>query len=78
MVGIVVENLSSGTRRAVSERNYNPKRERKIRDLNPDETVLSYQPKRRAAARQKDGPPTEEISIMELLYEENREEKGQG
>lgn len=46
--GIVVDHKGSGTRYAVSDRNYNEKIHHKVRDLRPGETVLGYQPKRRS------------------------------
>lgn len=42
MKGIVVESLSSGNRYARSERNFNPEREKKVRDLKPGETVIGF------------------------------------
>lgn len=44
--GIVVEHKESGVRYAVSDRNYNPRVHRKVRDLRPGETVLGYRPRR--------------------------------
>jgi hypothetical protein len=44
--GIVVEHKESGVRYAVSDKNYNEKIHRKVRDLKPGETVRGYQPKR--------------------------------
>ena len=52
MKGIIVENLSSGTRRAISESNFNPDREKKIRDMKPGETVIGFVPR----AKVKPGP----------------------
>lgn len=43
--GIVVEHKESGVRYAVPDENYNSDIHRKIRDLKPHESVLSYQPK---------------------------------
>lgn len=40
--GIVVQNKESGLRYASHDRNYDPKTERKVRDLKPGESVLSY------------------------------------
>ena len=45
--GIVVDHKESGVRYAVSERNYNPKIHKRVRDLLPGETVLGYQPLRK-------------------------------
>ncbi|AXQ52878.1 hypothetical protein SEA_NEFERTHENA_14 [Microbacterium phage Neferthena] len=53
--GIVVEHNESGVRYAVSDRNYNPKVHKKIRDLRPGETVLGYQPKRKGAIEGSEG-----------------------
>jgi len=40
--GIVVENKESGLRYASHDRNFDPKSERKVRDLRAGESVLSY------------------------------------
>lgn len=40
--GIVVENKESGLRYASHDRNFDPKSERKVRDLKIGESVLSY------------------------------------
>lgn len=40
--GIVVENKESGLRYASHDRNFDPRSERKVRDLKPGETVLSF------------------------------------
>lgn len=40
--GIVVENKESGLRYASLDANYDPKTERKVRDLKAGESVLSY------------------------------------
>lgn len=45
--GIVVDHKESGTRFAISDRNYDEKLHRKVRDLRPGETVRGYVPKRR-------------------------------
>lgn len=45
--GIVVDHKESGTRYAISDKNYDEKVHRKVRDLRAGETVLGYQPKRR-------------------------------
>jgi len=44
--GIVVEGKESGLRYASLDENFDPTTERKIRDLRPGESVLSYVPKR--------------------------------
>ena len=41
MAGIVVEDIETGIRYARSERNFNPAKHRKIRDLLPGESILS-------------------------------------
>ena len=46
--GIVVEHKESGVRYAISDRNYDEKVHRKVRDLRAGETVLGYRPKRRS------------------------------
>lgn len=43
--GIVVEHKESGVRFAISDRNYNEKVHRKVRDLRAGETVLGYKPR---------------------------------
>lgn len=53
--GIVVEHKESGTRYAVSDRNYNPDVHRKIRDLRPGETVIGFRPKRKISAGDAEG-----------------------
>jgi hypothetical protein len=55
--GIVVDHKESGVRYAVSDRNYNEKIHRKVRDLRPGETVLGYRPKRRQEAGEGQGSP---------------------
>lgn len=45
--GIVVDHKESGIRFAISDRNYNEKVHRKVRDLRPGETVHGFRPKRR-------------------------------
>ncbi len=46
--GIVVDHKESGTRFAISDKNFNEKVHRKVRDLRPGETVRGYAPKRRS------------------------------
>ncbi|QCW22283.1 hypothetical protein SEA_CHEPLI_14 [Microbacterium phage Chepli] len=43
--GIVVEHKESGVRFAISDKNYNEKVHRKVRDLRAGETVRGYQPR---------------------------------
>lgn len=43
--GIVVDHKESGVRYAVSEKNFNEKVHKKVRDLKPGETVQGFQPK---------------------------------
>jgi hypothetical protein len=52
--GIVVENKESGIRYASLDQNFDPTSERKIRDLKPGESVLSYQPKLAAQSSEED------------------------
>ena len=47
--GIVVEHNESGVRYAVSDRNHNPAVAKKIRDLKPGESVLTYRPRRKGS-----------------------------
>lgn len=64
--GIVVDHKESGTRFAISDRNYDERVHRKVRDLKPGETVLGYQPKSRedseAAADPQSGTGTAEAT----------------
>lgn len=60
--GIVVEHKESGAHYAISDRNYNSDVHRKVRDLNPGETVLGFKPLRKeslsdAVERQADKAP---------------------
>lgn len=43
--GIVVENKDTGLRYASLDVNFDPKTERKVRDLRSGETVMSYTPR---------------------------------
>lgn len=43
--GIVVDHKESGVRYAVSDKNFNPKLHRRVRDLKPGESVVGYRPK---------------------------------
>lgn len=56
MTGIVVESKSSGNRYARSEANFDPNREKKVRDLKPGETILGFKPRstRKATPAQDD------------------------
>jgi hypothetical protein len=45
--GIVVEHVENGVQYAISDRNYNVKLHRKVRDLLPGESVRTYRPRRR-------------------------------
>jgi hypothetical protein len=47
--GIVVDHVESGVRYAISDKNYDVKVHRKVRDLVPGETVIGFRPKRRDA-----------------------------
>lgn len=47
--GIVVDHVESGVRYAISDRNYDVKVHRKVRDLRPGESVLSYRPRSRVS-----------------------------
>lgn len=44
--GFVVDHKDSGARYAVSPSNFNPKVHTKVRELNQNETVRGFQPKR--------------------------------
>lgn len=54
--GIVVEHLESGVRYAVSDRNYNVKVHRKVRELGPGESVLTYAPRRKGSLGAENSP----------------------
>ena len=56
MKGIVVESLSSGNRYARSERNFNPEREKKVRDLKPGETVIGFKTREKVLSHEEDAP----------------------
>jgi hypothetical protein len=43
--GIVVEHKETEMHFAVSDRNYNPEVHRKVRDLRPGESVITYRPR---------------------------------
>lgn len=58
--GIVVDNTENGRRYAISDRNYNPKVHRKVRDLRPGESVTSYRPKASPGATGNPTPTTED------------------
>lgn len=45
MRGMVVEHKNSGVRYAISEKNFNEKIHKRVRDLRPGETVLGFKPK---------------------------------
>ena len=46
--GIVVEDKETGLRSASLDQHYDPATMRKVRDLRPGETVLSYQPRHKS------------------------------
>ena len=48
--GYVVESLETGLRYARSEKNFNPDREKKIRELKPGESSIAYQPRQKQVA----------------------------
>lgn len=56
--GIVVDHVESGVRYAISDKNYNVKHHRKVRDLKPGESVLSYKPRSRASLGGEDSQET--------------------
>lgn len=58
--GIVVEHKESEIRYAVSDRNFNPKVHRKVRDLRPGESVFSYAPRPKGALGDQGGTGTPE------------------
>ncbi|QKY80313.1 hypothetical protein SEA_MERCEDES_13 [Microbacterium phage Mercedes] len=80
--GIVVDHKESGTRYAISDRNYDEKVHRKVRDLRPGETVLGYRPKRReaveAARKDQSGTGTTEQGEMAALKPSEPLADGQG
>lgn len=50
--GIVVDHKETGVRYAISDKNYNEKVHRKVRDLKPGETVRTYAPKQARSAEE--------------------------
>lgn len=56
--GIVVDHKENHMRYAISEKNFNPKVHKKVRDLRPGESVYSYQPKRRPQGHTDTPAPT--------------------
>ena len=50
--GYVVDHKTAPVRYAVSVKNYNPKKHRKVRELRPGETVLGFRPRRKESAPQ--------------------------
>jgi hypothetical protein len=60
--GIVVDHVESGVRFAVSDANYNVKVHRKVRDLEPGESVQSYRPRRKESLGAANDPNTQETA----------------
>lgn len=56
--GIVVDHKESGVRYAISEKNFNSKVHKRVRDLLPGETVVGFAPKRKDAT---EAPETVEV-----------------
>lgn len=56
--GIVVDHVETGIRYAISDSNYDVKRHRKVRDLEPHETVYGYKPRPREALGGSEGSGT--------------------
>ena len=48
--GYLVESLETGNRYARSEKNFNSQREKKIRELKPGESTISFQPRKKQVA----------------------------
>jgi hypothetical protein len=69
--GIVVEGKESGLRYASHDRNFDPKTERKVRDLLPGESVLSYPVK---TLKQYEADEKAEAEVVELYENLNTEE----
>uniref|UniRef100_A0AAU6R5U9 Uncharacterized protein n=1 Tax=Micrococcus phage Olihed TaxID=3092209 RepID=A0AAU6R5U9_9CAUD len=57
--GIVVEHKGNGMQFAVSEVNFNPKTQKKVRDLKPGESVLTYRPRHKQSLAEVAGAKTE-------------------
>lgn len=57
--GIVVEHKGNGVHYAISEINFNPKVHKKVRDLKPGESVLSYKPRPKQTLAEAAGSKTE-------------------
>lgn len=47
MAGIIVDEIDSGVRHAISEVNFNDKTQTRVRELKPGETILGYKPRAR-------------------------------
>lgn len=56
--GIVVDHRESRVRYAISEKNFNEKVHKKVRDLQPGETVLGYQPRHISRLGEAETPET--------------------
>lgn len=77
--GIVVDHKESGTRYAVSDRNRNDSIHTYVRDLNPGESVHSFQPRSRVALSSEDKldiPETYEDMTVQQLKEEIEDRNG--
>lgn len=59
MSGIVVENLETGNWYARSEQNIDSETERKVRDLNPGETIIGFRHKKPTSVT-RDDPENEQ------------------
>ncbi|AVJ49761.1 hypothetical protein PBI_LUCKY3_13 [Microbacterium phage Lucky3] len=71
--GIVVDHKETGVRYAVSERNFNEKVHKKVRDLKPGESVIGYQPRRKKPVGQQPAPSHTEGSSAEGTKEAKKE-----
>lgn len=73
--GIVVEHKESGMRYAISDRNYNEKIHRKVRDLRPGESRLTYRP-RQGGTQQASPSEGSESDVSESVSEDANQTEG--
>lgn len=72
--GIVVENKESGLRYASLDRNFDPKSERKVRDLKSGESVFSYGIKQPRPSFAPLGEQQDEDDLGDLQEEDEEED----
>jgi hypothetical protein len=69
MAGIVVDHKESGVRYAISEKNFDPKAHKKVRNLKAGETVLGFKPLRKGSIGKSETPDTEGSAPAEAANE---------